>query len=89
MLLLLISLSVIASAAAGSISKELPVSSFQKLSVSGNLHVVFTAGTNQMVRIEGSNRAVSSVVMNQKIHSLPSAEWNGMMKMIRSPFILQ
>ena len=78
MLLLLISLSAIASAAAGSISKELPVSSFQKLSVSGNLHVVFTAGTNQMVRIEGSNRAVSSVVMNQKDSQLTISrmEWN-------------
>ncbi len=65
-LLLLISLSGIASAAARSISKELPVNSFQKLSVSGNLRVVFTDGTNQMVRIEGSNRAVSSVVMDQK-----------------------
>lgn len=65
-LLLLISLSVIASAAASSVSKELPVSSFQKLSVSGNLHVVITDGASQMLRIEGSNRAVSSVVINQK-----------------------
>jgi hypothetical protein len=76
-LLLLISISAVVSSAASGISKELPVSSFQKLSVSGNLHVVLTDGTHQMLRIEGSNKAVSSVVMSQRgseLH-LSSTEW--------------
>lgn len=46
-------------------SREVAVSDFQKLTVNGNMHLVFVDAGDNKLRIEGSGSAIASVVTEQ------------------------
>jgi len=76
--LMFISVASISGTTANGVIKDVPIKPFERLSVGGNLHVILTDGPDQMLRIEGGSKAVSSVVLNQKGSELilSSTDWS-------------